>query len=92
MLISLYEIEGKNNDLELIGILMNRVWNLFFDKKTELLQKNIISNNDLFTNPIDINDNNIPNGNSTYLHICNKNLFILYLIQIFHKCLALLKY
>ena len=76
MLISLYEIEGKNNDLELIGILMNRVWNLFFDKKTELLQKNIISNNDLFTNPIDINDNNIPNGNSTYLHICNK----LYLI------------
>ena len=33
---------------------------------------NIINSNDLFVNPIDISDNNIPNGNSFYLFICNK--------------------
>ena len=45
---------------------------IFFNKKIELLQKNQINNNDLFTNPVDINDNNIPNGNSVFLYICNK--------------------
>ena len=34
--------------------------------------KNIINDNDLFANPIDLADNNIPNGNSIYLFICNK--------------------
>ena len=51
---------------------MNDTWELFFNKKIELLQKNQINNNDLFTNPVDINDNNIPNGNSVFLYICNK--------------------
>jgi uncharacterized protein len=72
MLISLYEIEGENENLILADKLMIKTWKLFFDKKTELLQKNIIDNNDLFANPIDINDNNIPNGNSIYLYLCNK--------------------
>ena len=44
----------------------------FFNNNYQLLQKNIIKNNDLFVNPIDITDNNIPNGNSIYLNVCNK--------------------
>ena len=51
---------------------MNETWELFFDQKNKLLQKNKIGDNDLFVNPIDINDNNIPNGNSVFLNLCNK--------------------
>jgi uncharacterized protein YyaL (SSP411 family) len=40
---------------------------LFYVKEKSIFQKNIISNNDLFHNPIDISDNNIPNGNSIML-------------------------
>ena len=36
------------------------------------MQKNKTQFNDLFVEPIDINDNNIPNGNSIYLLILNK--------------------
>ena len=72
LLISLYETEGNKENLVLTNSLMNRTWELFFNKKTELLQKNQINNNDLFANPVDINDNNIPNGNSVFLYICNK--------------------
>ena len=38
----------------------------------KILQKNNVQFNDLFVEPIDLNDNNIPNGNSVYLFICNK--------------------
>ena len=51
---------------------MEEVWSLFFNKDYNLLQKNICNSNDLFVNPIDIGDNNIPNGNSIYLLICSK--------------------
>jgi len=40
---------------------------LFYIKEKSIFQKNIISNNDLFHEPIDISDNNIPNGNSIML-------------------------
>ena len=72
LLISLYETEGDKENLLLTNSLMNKIWELFFNKKTELLQKNQINNNDLFVNPVDVNDNNIPNGNSVFLYICNK--------------------
>ena len=36
------------------------------------MQKNIVDGNDLFENPVDIADNNIQNGNSVYLFVCNK--------------------
>jgi len=40
---------------------------LFYVKEKSIFQKNIIFNNDLFHKPIDISDNNIPNGNSIML-------------------------
>ena len=40
---------------------------LFYVKEKNIFQKNIISSNDLFHKPIDISDNNIPNGNSIML-------------------------
>ncbi|MDC0426630.1 DUF255 domain-containing protein [Pelagibacteraceae bacterium] len=40
---------------------------LFYIKEKSIFQKNIIVENDLFHNPIDISDNNIPNGNSIML-------------------------
>ena len=70
--ISLYEIEGDDQYLEKSIKLMNEIWELFFDEKSKLLQKNQIKKNDLFVSPIDLNDNNIPNGNSIYLTLCNK--------------------
>ena len=51
---------------------MSKAWRLFYNEQHELLQKNVLKSNDLFVNPIDITDNNIPNGNSIYLSICNK--------------------
>ena len=51
---------------------MNDTWELFFNKETQLFQKNIIKDNDLFASPLDLNDSNIPNGNSVYLLISNK--------------------
>ena len=51
---------------------MLKAWDLFYNDEYKLLQKNIVKNNDLFVNPIDISDNNIPNGNSVYLMVCNK--------------------
>ncbi len=41
---------------------MLKAWDLFYNDEYKLLQKNIVKNNDLFVNPIDISDNNIPNG------------------------------
>ena len=44
----------------------------FFNSNEGILQKNKVQSNDLFVEPIDLNDNNIPNGNSIYLLISNK--------------------
>ena len=40
---------------------------LFYVKEKSIFQKNIIIKNDIFHKPIDISDNNIPNGNSIML-------------------------
>tara|TARA_B110000438_G_scaffold301626_1_gene357011 strand:+ start:321 stop:2051 length:1731 start_codon:yes stop_codon:yes gene_type:complete len=40
---------------------------LFYVKEKFIFQKNIITKNDIFHKPIDISDNNIPNGNSIML-------------------------
>ena len=72
LLISLYELNNDKKSLEKCKKIMEEVWSLFFNKDYNLLQKNICNSNDLFVNPIDIGDNNIPNGNSIYLLICSK--------------------
>ena len=72
LLITLYELENDDKSLKLCKKIMLDTWELFFNDEYNLLQKNIIKNNDLFINPIDISDNNIPNGNSVYLIVCNK--------------------
>tara|TARA_B100000674_G_scaffold489444_1_gene503430 strand:- start:602 stop:1090 length:489 start_codon:yes stop_codon:yes gene_type:complete len=51
---------------------MEEAWNKFFNFEEKILQKNNVDSNDLYVEPIDINDNNIPNGNSIYLFISNK--------------------
>ena len=72
LLITLYELENDTDSFNLCQALMIEAWDLFYNNQYELLQKNIIKTNDLFVNPIDISDNNLPNGNSIYLSICNK--------------------
>ncbi len=72
LLITLYEFNNDKISLEKCKKTMEEAWNLFFNKENYLLQKNILKSNDLFTQPLDISDNNIPNGNSIYLSICNK--------------------
>ena len=72
LLMTMYEIESDKNYLDKLIKIMNEVWEMFYDEKSKLLQKNQIKDNDLFVSPIDLNDNNIPNGNSVYLDICNK--------------------
>ena len=39
----------------------------FFDEDKKVFQKNEKDKNDLFTNPFDISDNTVPNGNSVML-------------------------
>ena len=72
LLITLYEVDGDENALKKSTNIMKEIWQIFYNKDTKLLQKNIIQKNDLFVNPVDLNDNNIPNGNSVYLNLCNK--------------------
>jgi len=72
LLITLYEINNDKISLEKCEKKMEEAWRLFFNKENNLLQKNILKSNDLFVQPIDIADNNIPNGNSIYLLICRK--------------------
>ena len=72
LLITNYEINNNKNSLEICTSLMNEAWDVFYNNENNLLQKNKVKSNDLFVNPIDISDNNIPNGNSIYLLICNK--------------------
>ena len=52
--------------------IMEIAWKLFFNEDHNLLQKNTVRQNDIFTNPVDITDNNIPNGNSVYFYVINK--------------------
>jgi len=72
LLITIYEVDCDESSLEKSISIMKEIWEIFYNKDTQLLQKNIIKENDLFVSPIDINDTNIPNGNSVYLSLCNK--------------------
>ncbi len=72
LLISMYEINKDEVSLKKCSKLLKEVWELFYDEENNLLQKNIKSFNDIFVKPIDIIDNNIPNGNSIFLLVCNK--------------------
>ena len=72
LLITIYELENDEDSLKLCKKIMLDGWELFFNYEYNLLQKNITKKNDLFINPIDISDNNIPNGNAIYLIVCNK--------------------
>ncbi len=72
LLITLYEINNDKISLKKCEEKMEETWRLFFNKENNLLQKNILKSNDLFVEPIDIADSNIPNGNSIYLLICSK--------------------
>ncbi len=76
LLLNLYEIEGKKEYLDEASKIMVEAWNMFYDDKSKLLQKNPIKKNDLFVSPVDLNDNNIPNGNSVYLTQINKLYYI----------------
>ena len=67
LMISLYETTGKINYLDDAKKTMQKTWDLFYDKNNKILQKNPIRENDLFVPPSDINDHNIPNGNSIFL-------------------------
>ena len=72
LLVTLYEVNGDEKSLEKAINTMKEIWEIFYNKDTQLLQKNKIKDNDLFVSPIDLNDSNIPNGNSIYLNLCNK--------------------
>jgi len=71
-MINLYESTGKINYLNDAIKTMEKTWDLFHDKKNKILQKNPVNQNDLFFPPSDINDHNIPNGNSIFLMNCKK--------------------
>ena len=72
LLITLYEVDGDEDSLNKSLTLLEETWEIFYDSGQQLLQKNMTKKNDLFVNPVDLNDNNIPNGNSVYLSLCNK--------------------
>ena len=72
LLVSIYEINKDENSLKKCSELLKEIWSFFYDEENNLLQKNIKNSNDLFVKPIDIIDNNIPNGNSVFLLVCNK--------------------
>ena len=63
---------NARSSLEKCIKLMGDAWINFFNSNEGVLQKNKVQSNDLFVEPIDLNDNNIPNGNSIYLFISNK--------------------
>jgi uncharacterized protein YyaL (SSP411 family) len=67
MLIDLSEQTLKPNYLFKAKELCKKTIELFYIKEKSIFQKNIIDKNDLFHTPIDISDNNIPNGNSIML-------------------------
>ena len=72
LLTTMYELYGDKKYIEKAEKVLLKTWDLYFDKKSGLMQKNKILDNDLFVKPVDLNDNNIPNGNSVYLGLCNK--------------------
>ena len=72
LLITMYEINNDKASLDKCEKKMEECWQLFFNKENNLLQKNVLKSNDLFVQPIDIGDSNVPNGNSIYLLICSK--------------------
>ena len=72
LMINFYEITGENTFLVDAKKVVQKTWDLFFDKNKKILQKNPIEKNDLFVPPLDINDSNIPNGNSIFLLNCKK--------------------
>ena len=67
MLLDLYDQTLKPNYVLKAKELCKKTIELFFVKEKNIFQKNIISKNDIFHKPIDISDNNIPNGNSIML-------------------------
>ena len=72
LMINFYETTGEINYLEDAKKIVQQTWDLFYDKENKILQKNPIKQNDLFVPPLDINDSNIPNGNSVFLLNCKK--------------------
>ena len=72
MMIDLYEVTGKTDFLNNAKKIMQKTWDLFYDKENKILQKNPIEENDLFVSPVEISDHNIPNGNSIFLLSCKK--------------------
>jgi uncharacterized protein YyaL (SSP411 family) len=67
MLLDLSDRTLKPNYLFKAKDLCKKTIELFYVKEKSIFQKNIIKENDLFHKPIDISDNNIPNGNSIML-------------------------
>ena len=72
VLVSFYEVTGDIKYLNKSEEILKETWSLFYDEETKTLQKNSQKTNDLFVKPIDIIDNNIPNGNSIFLLTLNK--------------------
>jgi len=72
LMINFYETTGEINYLDDAKKIVQQTWDLFYDKENKILQKNPIKQNDLFVPPSDINDSNIPNGNSIFLLNCKK--------------------
>jgi len=72
LMINFYETTGEINYLDDAKKIVQQTWDLFYDKENKILQKNPIKQNDLFVPPLDINDSNIPNGNSIFLLNCKK--------------------
>jgi uncharacterized protein YyaL (SSP411 family) len=67
MLLDLSDRTLKPNYLFKAKDLCKKTIEFFYVKEKSIFQKNIILDNDLFHKPIDISDNNIPNGNSIML-------------------------
>ena len=67
MLLDLYDQTLKPNYLFKAKELCKQTIKLFYVKEQSIFQKNIVADNDLFHEPIDISDGNIPNGNSIML-------------------------
>ncbi len=72
LMINFYETTGEINYLNSAEKMAGKTWDLFYDKNNKILQKNLIDKNDLFVPPSDVNDSNIPNGNSIFLLNCKK--------------------
>jgi len=72
LMINLYEVTGKISFLNDAKKIMQKTWDLFYDRNNKVLQKNPVDENDLFVAPIDMSDHNIPNGNNVFLINCKK--------------------